>query len=141
MSPSKITPVYAGTLAEMHKHAFDEPWSVQSFKELLALPTTLGWVSADGFILCSVVFDEMEILTICTMPEKRRHGIATQFLNEAQRYALVHSIEHIFLEVSVQNAPAIALYKKFGFIQTGLRKRYYKIKDKLVDALCMTKTI
>jgi len=35
----------------------------------------------------------------------------------------------IFLEVDEGNAPALALYRSFGFHQVGTRKGYYPKKD------------
>jgi ribosomal-protein-alanine N-acetyltransferase len=32
----------------------------------------------------------------------------------------------IFLEVRTDNVPAIALYESFGFVNVGLRRRYYR---------------
>ena len=39
-----------------------------------------------------------------------------------------------FLEVRVSNAPAISLYKKFGYEPYGIRARYYEDGE---DALVM----
>ena len=41
----------------------------------------------------------------------------------------------IFLEVRTDNAAAIALYESEGFVQVGLRKRYYRVSG--ADAYTM----
>lgn len=92
-------------------------------------------------MLCSAVLDEMEVMTLCTVPEKRRQGIAASFLNAATEFARAHAIAHIFLEVAADNLPAQRLYAANGFIQTGKRAHYYKRKEGFVDALCLTKKI
>lgn len=43
------------------------------------------------------------------------------------------------LEVQVDNAPAIALYQKFGFCIIHTRKNYYKINGQYFDAYVMQK--
>ena len=43
--------------------------------------------------------------------------------------------ERMLLEVRVDNSPALALYKNYGFEIMGLRKRYYQPEN--VDAYTM----
>ena len=45
-------------------------------------------------------------------------------------------IHEVWLEVRVSNAPAIALYRSFGFRETGRRPRYYD--EPVEDALLMS---
>jgi ribosomal-protein-alanine N-acetyltransferase len=46
--------------------------------------------------------------------------------------------EQYTLEVRTSNAPAIALYERFGFIASGMRPRYYR--DTGEDAVIMWRT-
>ena len=60
-------------------------------------------------------------------------------LNHLILYAKEHAVQQIFLEVNVENHPAISLYEKMGFQKTGVRKNYYKMKDgSYKDALLYT---
>ena len=129
---------YAPALAEIHRHCFEHPWSESELATLLALPTTIGWVAEQGFLLCARVLDEVEILTICVLPEHRRQHIAFDFLKRLQTYALEQQINRIFLEVSSDNSAAQALYHKMGFRQTGIRPGYYQTATGSKDALCLT---
>jgi ribosomal protein S18 acetylase RimI-like enzyme len=45
----------------------------------------------------------------------------------------------MFLEVRVSNAPARALYRRLGFVETGRRKNYYAEEQE--DALTMARRI
>lgn len=139
-SPQAIS-LQAQALAQLHRACFETPWHEKSFEELLKLPSTIGWFSVDGFLLCSHTFDEMEILTVCSHPNKRRQGIAKGLLNEMMIYANGHNVRKIFLEVSEENKAAQALYKSFGFKQNGIRKNYYKTPHGLVNALCLVKNL
>lgn len=150
MLPSKINrisrsfltdPNTAQILAAIHRACFETPWSEKSFQELLLLPTTFGWLSEDGFLLCSHTFDEMEILTICTRPQKRRQGLAKELINHMLEYAKIHQVHKIFLEVSQKNEAAKALYFSVGFEINAVRKNYYKTSNGFTDALCMMKII
>ena len=132
---------YADVFARMHEQCFDKPWRVKDFTDLLVLPTTVGWVNARGFLLCTRVGDEMEILTIGVLPFARHRGIASSLLSQLFIYAAARNVHRIFLEVAVNNTPALSLYQKAGFRQTGCRRGYYQMSGKTVDALCLTKDI
>ena len=132
---------FAPILAKIHGKCFEKGWNEKEFQKLLALPTSRLWMSEEGFLLCSEVADEMEILTICVLPEFRRQHIAQDLLFELFSYAKGQKIKRIFLEVAEDNLAAQKLYLKAGFAQTGLREGYYARKNGVVDALCFTKKV
>ena len=66
---------------------------------------------------------EYEIHTIGVDPAYQGRGIGRQLVTELLELA---SGSVIFLEVRTDNAPAIGLYESFGFVNVGLRKRYYR---------------
>ena len=132
---------FAPIAAKIHQACFEHGWSEKEFVKLLALPTTRLWMTEEGFLLCSEVADEMEILTICVLPEFRRQHVGQDLLHELFQYAKSQKDKQIFLEVAEDNIPAQKLYLKVGFVQTGKRVGYYKRKNGAVDALCLTKKI
>ena len=135
MSPFKGI-AYAPVLQAIHSACFESAWSLQNFQQLLALDTTFGFMTEYGFLLASDLGDDLEILTLAVLPDYRRQGIAASFLSALQEYALSHHKQHIFLEVKKTNQPAICLYQKHGFIQSGIRPDYYHENGQTVDALC-----
>ena len=132
---------YAPVLAELYRHCFPDKWSLNEIRKILMLPTTIGWLNQKGFLICSEVLDEMEIISIGVLPEYRRMHIASGLFQELLDYAKHKKIKKIFLEVSVLNIPAQKLYAQFGFKQTGIRHNYYKTENGMADALCLTKEI
>ena len=66
--------------------------------------------------------DEAEVLSIAVSPQLRLRGIASLLL----RAVLDAAPATVFLEVRENNAPARALYRKFGFAEVGIRKGYYE---------------
>ena len=132
---------YAPLLAELHGRCFPVGWSKKEMENLLGLPSTIAWVTEDSFLICSHVLDEMEILTIAVLPNKRKQHLASHLLEELMIYAQNHEVHKIFLEVSAKNKPAQGLYAKFGFVQTGIRKAYYSTPTGSEDALCLVKKI
>lgn len=131
-------PEYAQSLWAIHTQCFNKPWSLHNFQEILKLPTTFGFCQNEGFILCSIVAEDIEILTFAVLPQYRRQGIGLRLIKSLQDFAIQQHKKHIFLEVNATNHAAYSLYKKARFMQTGLRKNYYHEKNQNFDALCLT---
>jgi ribosomal-protein-alanine N-acetyltransferase len=125
---------HAQALAAMHGLVFpDDAWDAEAFAELLELPGMLALIDEHGgFLLLRTVLDEAEVITLGVIHPRR--GIATHLLQAAlERTGAVQ----IHLEVAENNAPALALYARFGFTRTGRRKAYYHDGT---DALTLTLT-
>lgn len=114
---------HAPALALMHKQAFPaDAWDTASFMTLLRQPGMLGLIDEHGgFLLLRVVADEAEVITLGVV--HKREGIATHLLR-AGLDRLV-GVARVHLEVAEGNAAALALYEKFGFTRTGVRRAYY----------------
>lgn len=132
---------YAPLLAALHERCFPVSWSEKEMSDLLCLPSTIAWVTEESFLICGHVLDEMEILTIGVLPEKRKQHLATQLLENLITYAQGNGVRKIFLEVSTHNKAAQSLYAKFGFTKAGIRKAYYTTPNGTEDALCLVKKL
>jgi ribosomal-protein-alanine N-acetyltransferase len=93
----------------------------------------LGW----GGVL--VAADQAEILTVGVVPAAQRRGLARRMLAALSEEAHRRGARELFLEVRVDNAPAIALYESEGFTRIGHRRGYYD--HGRVDALTMRKAL
>jgi ribosomal-protein-alanine N-acetyltransferase len=69
---------------------------------------------------------EAELLRVAVHPEARRRGLARALLLEGFERLRQARIQVCFLEVRVENKPAIALYEGLGFSWVGLRRAYYQ---------------
>lgn len=139
MSLFPLNKAHVEAAAVLHATSFEKPWSKEEFLSLLTLPTTRGWIDETSLLMVSHVLDEMEILTILTHPDFRGQGRAESLLNHLKKYAKEQGVRQIFLEVNVENLPAIRLYEKAGFQKTGIRRNYYKMGDgSFKDALIYT---
>ena len=124
-------------IAELHKLCFPHrPWGADEFRGLKQSGCEIV-ASENGFIVWRTVIDEAEIITIGVHPDARGSGIAIAMLDIMENEAKKSGAKKIFLEVSAENAPAISLYKKCGFVQNGMRPRYYDG----IDAILMAKEI
>ena len=138
-----LTILHAPLLAELHAESFVESkWSLQQIQSSLTLDTTQGLGAYDGealvgFILCQIIPDQSEVLTFCVRPAYRKRGIGTELLRIASEIAY-KSNSSLYLEVAANNAPALALYNKIGFVRTGIRPNYYQSGDGSVDAMLLT---
>lgn len=75
------------------------------------------------------------ITNIAVHPEFRGMGIGNKILEELIKLCEKRNIPSMTLEVRISNTIAQNLYKKFGFKEAGVRKKYYGDNDE--DALIM----
>jgi len=132
-------------LAALHARCFrmPPPWSDADFAGFLADPLTFLLVEGDaGFLLGRAVAGEAELLTLAVAPEARRRGLARKLVSRFLYQARLRGAEAAFLEVSAENAAAIALYESAGFSRSGLRRNYYRTAEgQRIDALVMTRAL
>ena len=72
----------------------------------------------------------------------RGRGVGSLLMTAAVEKARADGLHKLSLEVFPHNAPAIALYRKFGFVDEGLRvKHYRRASGELWDALVMGRSL
>jgi ribosomal-protein-alanine N-acetyltransferase len=89
-----------------------------------------------GFVGLWFMVDEAHVVTIAVAEASRRRGLGEMLLIASIDLAQRRDQEVMTLECRVSNTAAQALYRKYGFRQVGVRKRYYSDNDE--DALIMT---
>lgn len=95
-----------------------------------------------GFVLARAVAEEAEILTLAVAPAAQRRGIGWDLLESAAAEAAARGAQRLLLEVSVDNAPALALYERSGFGGLGIRRGYYgRCGGVRVDALVLARPL
>jgi len=124
---------HAETLASLHAPLFDTPWDAASFQQLLSHPGATSFLARvgqppeiAGFIVGRLAADEAEILTLGVSKQWQRQGIGRRLVEALARAAKKADAHRLHLEVSAANAPALVLYKRLGFEETGRRKSYYE---------------
>ena len=126
----------------VERRAFPTPWSLAMFVLELSKPMGICLAAWDGrrmtgYLICSRYDTVWHVMNVAVDPDRRRAHIATAMLEDL--LARVSDPDARFtLEVRTSNAPAIALYERFGFRSAGLRRRYYS--DNGEDALIMWRT-
>ena len=79
------------------------------------------------------------VLGMGVVSTHRRRGIGARMLAMALEMAGEHGIRRAELIVRVDNAAAIALYRRFGFEVEGTLRRYMRVDDIYHDALLMAR--
>ena len=123
-------------LIEIDNDIFDYPASIKDFENYFKEDTIKIWkISTQkiiGFVIFYHVRDEIEIIQIGIMKLCQRKNYGSLIVNKIKK---LKDIRKIFLEVSVENTQAINFYLKNGFKKIGIRKAYYKVNKKRIDAL------
>ena len=78
-------------------------------------------------------------IAAAVLKEHWSKGIGQCLMNEIIGFALTVGIEQLELEVRSDNAAAIALYKKSGFVTTGKIPGFMKIDDEYFDVDIMVR--
>jgi len=73
--------------------------------------------------------DAGQVMTIGVAPTLQRQGIGTLLLEALVDRSRQLGASAVLLEVRVDNAPAMALYERFGFTILSRRRRYYQPED------------
>lgn len=90
-----------------------------------------------GFLCAWIVANELHINNVAVHPNFRRHGIASQMLEDILGRARASGATAGILEVRASNEAAKQLYQGYGFKLIGRRRHYYDHPRE--DAIVMRK--
>ena len=115
-------------LANLHARCFTtpRPWRANEFETLLKTSGVFLIHQECGFALGRIAGPEAELLTIAVHLDVQNQGLGRQLLQDFFRKAAALRAVDVFLEVAVNNLPAIALYKTMGFFEVAKREQYFK---------------
>lgn len=135
-------------LAAVHAAAFAgspmRAWRAAEFTDLLdTRGVTLfgeGGPPPEGFVIVRQVLDEAEVLTLAVAPARHRCGVGRALMARATESLRAAGVTRLFLEVASTNDVARRLYADLGFVETGLRRGYFR-SGTVDDAVTMVKTL
>lgn len=133
----------AELLSTIHRSAFPNYWDVESFNNFFAVANTFALVVGEvAMIVYRIQYDQADIITLAVLPEARRQGLGRLLTQKAMEHLAALGAEKLFLDVEVNNTPAISLYEGLGFKELRRRKNYYRGKDgTYTDALVMKRKL
>jgi ribosomal-protein-alanine N-acetyltransferase len=140
---------HARRLADIHASAFARPWTAQDFEQFLAERPIIADglflgrnTQPSGFALSRRAADEAEILSVAVAREARGHGHARALLAQHLQRLAHAGVRSVHLEVEDGNQPALALYRRLGFVEVGRRPGYYLRPDgSRASAITMTRAV
>jgi ribosomal-protein-alanine N-acetyltransferase len=102
-------------------------WSLSDLQQEFAHPSSTLLVAADGAALLGYAVirempDGFELLNILVRADRRRLGTGGTLMQGIHERAGGQSV---YLELRASNEAAAALYEGYGYMQVGLRERYY----------------
>ncbi|WP_245959525.1 ribosomal protein S18-alanine N-acetyltransferase [Neobacillus piezotolerans] len=121
--------------------SFTLPWSREAFYNELNHNQYAVYIvlEDDGKIIgyggVWIVLDEAHITNIAILPQYRGRKLGEALLKKVLEVAMEKGAETATLEVRVSNTPARSLYRKMGFQEGGIRKKYYT--DNQEDGIVM----
>lgn len=116
---------------KIEKMSFKTPWTRNDFMSEFVnnkcakyrIVTVNGLVVAYGGMW--ILLDEAHITNIAVHPEFRGVGIGNILMQDMIKTAKLNGVVNMTLEVRTGNAVALNLYKKYGFVEVAVRKKYY----------------
>lgn len=133
-------------LLELERASFgDDAFSRRQLRYLLtrargACFTALlgGEIAGYVSVLVSRRHLNARIYSLVVDPGSRRNGVAAVLVGRALEFARAQGMRSMFLEVRADNAGAIRLYEKNGFVRRAVKPAYYR---DYTDAYSMARTV
>lgn len=126
-------------ILSLEKGSFPDPYERETFMQILSVEPEGFFVAEEegrviGYVAAVSRKGEGLILSLAVDPERRRRGLGQSLMETTLRY-LSSTARRVYLQTSVNNAAAIALYEALSFVTVKRLRRYYPNGD---DAYLMT---
>lgn len=135
-------------VVDIERKSFPTPWSPYAFNcelsdnEFAHYLVVVPEIQRDkvvGYGGMWIIIDEAHITNVAIEPEYRGNNLGELLMRGLMQLAFSRNALNMTLEVRVSNTVAIKLYKKLGFIESGIRPGYYV--DTNEDAIIMWKDL
>lgn len=128
-------------LVKVEEEAFNSGYARKTFEKEFENKIAIYLVAildnrVVGYIGVWNICGAADVIDIAVLKAFRRQGIGRMLIEEMTKVCRQKDVFEINLEVRVSNLAARELYKKVGFVENGLRKKYYENTE---DAILMTK--
>lgn len=128
-------------VVEIEQASFTTPWSREAFYNEMNHNKFAVYLVIEqqdkliGYCGVWIVVDEAHVTNVAVLPEYRGKKLGEALMRNLMSIARDKGARTMTLEVRVSNFVAQSLYRKLGFQDGALRKKYYT--DNQEDALVM----
>ena len=133
-----ISKFYIKDIKKIYKIKSDDSWSEEQFYAYdMNSSNSMSYVySKDtkvlGYLMSQVILNEIHIHDIVVSKKFRNKGIGTTMIRYLIESAKTINKNKIYLEVNANNNVARILYSKMGFVESGIRNKYYNNVDNAI---------
>ncbi len=128
-------------IGEIEQRAYQYPWSPGIFRDCLLAGYCCLVIEDDehiaAYAIMSIAAAEAHVLNVCVAPERQSRGLGRQMMLALLERAAQAGAERVLLEVRPSNDIARTLYSSLGFVEIGLRPRYYQAHGGREDAVVL----
>jgi len=121
------------------------PWSRGNFVDSMTSGYLCQVCRSDeeilGYFILMMAADEAHLLNIVVAPTHQGKKLGAYLLHQAMMMAQDAGGRILLLEVRPSNAAALALYRRVGFRQIGVRRNYYRDTEGSEDAVVMSRAL
>lgn len=146
LSTMCFAPMQVNDLAEVlviENNVYPYPWTRGNFLDSM-YSGYQTWILREqsgalaGYFLLMFAVDEAHLLNISVRRDLHGHGVGRMQLDKVMALSKENGMRSVLLEVRPSNPRALAMYRRYGFVQIGQRKGYYPAADgKREDAIVM----
>lgn len=129
----------------IERRIYPYPWTQGNFSDALnsgylCQVAELGGKMI-GYVVIMPAVDEVQLLNLGIDAAYQGKGLGGALLEEAMAQARAQQMQRMLLEVRPSNIAALALYRKHGFREIGLRRGYYPADNGREDAMVMERIL
>lgn len=124
--------------------SYPRPWTIDVFRseiEMMKRDDRCYLVARErgavvGYGGLMFALNDAHVTNIAVAPARQREGFATRLLAELALVAISRGCDALTLEVRSSNIAAQELYRRFGFVSAGVRRKYYENVDDAIVMWC-----
>ncbi len=127
---------------QIERSVYPYPWTRINFEDALRAGNTAWALLSEqrtmvAYAVAMMAVDEAHLLNLSVALACQRQGYGWKMLEWMAQRTRDYGARSLLLEVRPSNAPAVRLYRRYGFERIGVRVGYYPASGGREDALVM----